>query len=87
MTAETPLEHVSFEKGLERLERLVEEMESGKLGLEEMLARFEEGSRLVKVCGEKLNEVEKKIEQLVKREDGSLETEPFAAEASSPGRS
>jgi len=67
---------VDFEKSLERLETLVEEMESGELALEQMIKHFEEGSKLVTLCSCKLNEVEQKIEKLVKKGDG-LETEPF----------
>ena len=68
----------SFEKALARLEEIAAEMESGELGLEKMVAAFEEGQKLVKLCSSKLNEVEKKIEQLVKTADGTLGTEPFA---------
>jgi len=65
-----------FEQSLERLERLVEEMEGGELSLEEMIRHFEEGSKLVEVCTKKLNEVEQKIVKLVKK-DGELMEEPF----------
>lgn len=70
----------NFEKALERLEEIATAMESGELGLEKMVAAFEEGQKLVKLCSSKLNEVEKKIELLVKKADGSTDTEPFAAE-------
>ena len=73
-------EEQNFEKALARLETLVEEMESGTLDLDKMMSHFEEGSALVKFCNQKLNEVEKKIELLVKKGD-SLTTEPFAPEA------
>ena len=72
----------SFEKALARLEEIAAEMESGELGLEKMVAAFEEGQKLVKLCSSKLNEVEKKIEMLVKNSDGSVGTEPFAGEKS-----
>ena len=70
----------SFEKALARLEEIAAEMESGELGLEKMVAAFEEGQKLVKLCSSKLNEVEKKIEMLVKKSDGTVGTEPFAEE-------
>jgi exodeoxyribonuclease VII small subunit len=66
----------SFEKALERLEQIVAEMESGKLSLEKMISHFEEGSKLVKYCSGKLNEVEKKIELLLTK-DGQVTTVPF----------
>ena len=71
---------VDFEKSLERLETIVDEMESGELALEQMIKHFEEGSRLVTQCSTKLTEVEQKIEKLVKKGD-SLGTEPFETEA------
>lgn len=67
---------MDFEKSLERLETIVEEMESGELSLEQMIKHFEEGSKLVTLCSGKLNEVEQKIEKLVKK-DGEMTTEPF----------
>jgi len=69
---------VDFEKSLERLETLVNEMEGGQLPLEEMIKHFEEGSTLVTLCSKKLTEVEQKIEKLVKK-DGELAEEPFEA--------
>ncbi len=69
---------VDFEKSLERLETIVEEMESGDLPLEQMIKHFEEGSKLVTLCSGKLNEVEQKIEKLVKK-GGVLTSEPFEA--------
>lgn len=67
---------VDFEKSLERLETIVEEMEGGSLPLEQMIKHFEEGSKLVTLCSAKLNEVEQKIEKLVKK-GGALVAEPF----------
>jgi exodeoxyribonuclease VII small subunit len=69
-----------FEKSLERLEELVEQMEGGELSLEAMIKHFEEGSSLVDLCTQKLNEVEQKIEKLVKK-NGELQEVPFETEA------
>jgi exodeoxyribonuclease VII small subunit len=69
---------VDFGKSLERLEAIVEEMEGGDLSLEQMIKHFEEGSKLVALCSGKLNEVELKIEKLVKK-GGALTEEPFEA--------
>ncbi|MBU0678220.1 MAG: exodeoxyribonuclease VII small subunit [Verrucomicrobia bacterium] len=74
--AEKKKEQPGFEEALERLEKIVEEMESGNLSLEDMMKHFEEGSMLVKHCDKKLNEVERKIEKLVEK-DGEMTTEPF----------
>ncbi len=66
-----------FEGALARLEALVKEMEGGELSLDRMMACFEEGSQLAKVCDQKLNEVEKKIEKLVNKGE-RLSAEPFS---------
>ncbi len=63
-------ESLTFEKALERLETIIEKMESGKLQLDEMMKYFEEGSALSCICEKKLKELEKKIEVLVKDEQG-----------------
>ncbi|MFA5044151.1 MAG: exodeoxyribonuclease VII small subunit, partial [Kiritimatiellia bacterium] len=67
-----------FEKSLERLETIVREMESGELSLEKMMKHFEEGMSLVGVCSTKLNEVERKIELLVKQGEKTV-LAPFEA--------
>lgn len=78
-------EALSFEKALARLETLVKEMEGGQLSLDKMMSSFEEGTKLVGFCSKKLNEVEKKIEQLVKK-GGEVHTEPFEPEEESGSR-
>ncbi len=67
-----------FEEALEELEKVVEQLESGELSLEDSLAAFEEGVRLVKHCNQKLTEVERKIELLVKDKEGKLQLKPLA---------
>jgi exodeoxyribonuclease VII small subunit len=81
MAANEKKETPGFETSLARLEAIVKEMEGGQLSLEKMIERFEEGMGLVKLCTGKLNEVEKKIEQLVQK-GGEVSLEPFAEEAS-----
>lgn len=71
---------LSFEKALERLESIVAEMETGQLSLDKMIARFEEGNQLVQHCTRTLNEVEKKVEQLVRKGDAVV-AEPFTPES------
>jgi len=69
----------NFEKSLARLEEIVEQMENGTLPLDALMSAFEEGQQLIKVCSERLNEVERRIEILV-RKDGTTVAEPFEAE-------
>ena len=76
MTAKTEKQEPSFEKALGRLESIVSKMETGSLSLEKMMQHFEEGMDLVKLCSKKLNEVERKIEILVKKE-GQTVLVPF----------
>ena len=73
----------TFETSLRRLEDTVKRMEAGTLTLDEMLKAFEEGSRLVTDCNARLNEVERRIELLVKR-DHKLEVRPFEVEGRVP---
>ena len=81
MTAKKKDSEQSFEKALERLEEIVSGMEEGNMPLDKMIAHFEEGQKLVKQCSEKLNEVERRIEILVKKGDEVVE-EPFEDEES-----
>jgi exodeoxyribonuclease VII small subunit len=62
-----------FESALEELESVVEQLESGDLSLEDSLAVFEKGVGLVKYCNQKLSEVEKKVELLIKDKEGRLQ--------------
>jgi exodeoxyribonuclease VII small subunit len=67
---------LSFEEALKKLERIVESMESDELPLEDLLARFEEGTRLAKTCQAKLTEAELKIQQLETNASGELTFKP-----------
>ena len=67
----------TFEAALERLEKIISEMDRGKLPLEAMLKKYEEGIHLARFCSRKLEEAQKKIELLVKKDDGSFETRDF----------
>jgi exodeoxyribonuclease VII small subunit len=68
---------LSFEAALAKLETIVDSMESGEVPLAELLAKYEEGSKLLKVCEGRLKEAELKIEKLKKAKDGSAAFEPF----------
>jgi len=68
---------MSFEKALERLEAIVEKLESEELGLDASLALFEEGIGLSRVCQERLAEVERRVEIVMKESRGEYRTAPF----------
>lgn len=61
---------LSFETALTQLESIVESMESGDVPLAELLAKFEEGNKLLKICEARLKDAELKIELLKKQKDG-----------------
>lgn len=63
---------VTFERALGKLEEIVEKIESGQTGLEESIARYEEGIKLIKQCRTILDAAEKKIQLLAKGQSGRL---------------
>ncbi|HXI73825.1 MAG TPA: exodeoxyribonuclease VII small subunit [Verrucomicrobiae bacterium] len=67
----------SFQEALQKLESIVETMEAGELPLETLIARYEEGTRLARVCQEKLADAELKIQQLEKNAAGELKLKPL----------
>ena len=69
-----------FEDALKKLEGIVEAMEADDLPLETLLAKYEEGSKLAKICREKLSEAELKIQQLEKNTAGEMKLKPFETE-------
>lgn len=71
------MKDMKFEDAMKRLEKIVEELEGGGLGLEESLARYEEGVELSQFCSKKLNEAQKKVQILSRKSGGGLEAAPF----------
>jgi len=67
-----------FEDALNKLEKIVSQLEEGDVSLEESLKLFEEGIRLSRLCNQKLEEAEKRVEILLKGEDGTLKAQPFS---------
>ena len=65
-----------FEECLERLERIVQELEKGEVPLEKSLTLFEEGMQLSATCRKQLEEAEGKVE-ILSKQNGKLQTEPF----------
>ena len=69
-----------FEKAYEQLGEIVKKLEEGELPLDESMALFEEGMKLERLCEQKLDQAELKISELIMREGGSVDIEPFEAE-------
>lgn len=75
---EKPVTPKTFEEASARLDVLVRQMESGQLPLDDMIAAFEEGRKLVAFCNEKLTEVQKRVEIIKAGEaNGTLAREAF----------
>ena len=79
-TARADGEQQTFEEALERLEYIVSTLEAGELELDKALLLFQEGIDLARFCSGKLDEAEAKIERLVEKADGSLETVSYEAQ-------
>lgn len=67
---------ITFETAVEKLESIVEAMESEELPLEKLLVQYEEGTKLVKICESKLQAAEKRITQLEENLEGELTSRP-----------
>ena len=73
----------TFEKAMNKLEKIVQELESTDLPLEKAIKKFEEGVRLSKFCSEKLDETEKRITILLKDQNNRIFEKPFISETES----
>jgi len=77
VSEKTAAEPVSIENAMERLENLVAEMESGQLPLDKLIGRYEEGVKLVRLCQEKLDAAEQKIQVITRNASGPSGLEDF----------
>ncbi len=68
---------MNFEEAVKKLEKIVQELETGELTLDESLKKFKEGIELTSLCNKKLDEAEKKISVLVEGSDGKISEKPF----------
>ena len=68
---------IKFEKAIQRLEKIVDDLEKGELDIDKSLEIFEEGIKMSRVCSKKLNEAEAKIEKLTQNQKGELVTDLF----------
>ena len=71
---------LKFEKALERLEKIVQDLEGGNLSLEEALKKYEEGVKLSRTCAQKLEQAESKVEVLTRALNGTSEISPLDQE-------
>lgn len=70
-----------FESALKSLEEIVNKLEAGELTLDRSMELFEEGVRISRFCGAKLEEAERKVEILTRTAEGTLKEQPFPEES------
>ncbi len=75
----------TFEDALKRLEEVLDALEHGELNLEEAVKAFEDGVKLVRFCHDKLDDVERRVDLLLKDEAGRFITKPFPEEEGEGG--
>ena len=68
----------TFEENVKELEEILQQLEHGELSLETALAKFETGMRLVRLCNQQLDAVDRKVEILFRDETGNFTTRPFS---------
>lgn len=71
---------VKFEDALKKLEKIVEDLESGNLSLDEALKKYQDGIELSRICAAKLESAKKKIDILVKNKKGEFQIQPLDEE-------
>lgn len=68
-------EKIDFEKAMEELEKIVNDLESGELTLDESIAAFEKGIQLSKLCQKKLEAAEERVKKLLEKTGGDYDLE------------
>ncbi len=68
---------IDFEKNIAELEKISAALESGEISLDESLALFEKGVKIIKECNGALDEAEQKVNVLISGKDGEIKEEPF----------
>jgi exodeoxyribonuclease VII small subunit len=71
---------MKFEEGLRQLENIVSTLDEGQVSLDEALALFKQGLGLTKDLAKMLDDIERRVEILAKKDDGSIERKPFLQE-------
>ena len=72
-----PKKQPTFEEALKQLEAITEQIEQGRIGLEESISKYEEGMKLVQLCRSVLDKAEQKIERLQIATDGEAKISRF----------
>jgi len=75
MDKETDIDKFTFEEAMAKLEEAVKDLEDENISLDAAMEKFEIGVKLSEYCLKKLNEAEKKIEELTRNENGKLKVD------------
>jgi len=76
-TPPAPEADLPFEQAIGRIEDLVARMEAERLPLDDLIAAYDEGTRLLEVCRHRLDEAQRRVELITQRADGSASLTPF----------
>ena len=71
------MEDLKFEQALEKLEKIVSDLEDGNVSLDKSLKNYEEGIKLATICHQMIEKAQQKVEILVKGDDGKVRLETF----------
>jgi exodeoxyribonuclease VII small subunit len=71
---------IDFEKSMEELEKIVGDLESGSLTLDQSISAFERGIELSKLCQKKLEAAEERVKKLLEKSNGEIDMELFEEE-------
>jgi exodeoxyribonuclease VII small subunit len=74
------IETLPFERAIARVEELVAAMESDRLPLDDLIRFYEEGTQLIKVCRQRIDEAQRKVELITRKADGSLGLQPIESD-------
>ena len=80
-STDSSADELSFEDAFERLEMVVNEMETEQVPLESLIENYEAGTRWYEICQKRLEEAQGRIEMIRKKADGKVEVEPFDPES------
>ena len=76
----TTLETMSYEQALQELETIVRRLEEGKTNLDEAISAYERGAALRAHCEKRLKDARLRVEQIMVKSDGTVETKPTSFE-------
>ena len=79
-----PEAEMTYEQAMSRLDEIVQALEDTRLPLEEMVDRYEEGGRLVKICQTRLDAAQQRIELINRRSSGAVSLEPLEDSPGTP---